>query len=327
MKRNSTASSYKFTLIELLVVIAIIVILIALLLPALRGAKEMASRAACLGNVRQLVLGYIEYTIDNNDIIPPDTSVSGGNAEIDATMMDRLQLKSSELNWCPSMNYTIKNYLNNDTRLGYMVGTHSVSAAAIGWPGFNNCGTCGQPMPDIFIKSTRLAQKASERFGNSSVGILGDHITRPEDSPWNTAGGCNSSGVGGEGSRIASHLKYGQRCPGAPAAFPYVMPSGGNWGNLDGSGSWLSFVWKDYASVVPWLGGQGLKYPAWRLLYPACLPNNNFYVRAPTSGSFQGLMQAADMLNPPPNVLGYRPGDPGSFYTLFGYPNPHSPAH
>ncbi|UCE50815.1 MAG: prepilin-type N-terminal cleavage/methylation domain-containing protein, partial [Phycisphaerales bacterium] len=37
-----------FTLIELLVVIAVILLLIALLIPALRAAKEQGQRAVCL---------------------------------------------------------------------------------------------------------------------------------------------------------------------------------------------------------------------------------------------------------------------------------------
>ena len=68
--RNRQKHHRGFTLIELLVVISIIALLIAILLPALAKARELANRAVCSVNVRSLIQSMIIYAQDNSQMFP-----------------------------------------------------------------------------------------------------------------------------------------------------------------------------------------------------------------------------------------------------------------
>jgi prepilin-type N-terminal cleavage/methylation domain-containing protein len=75
-RRRTERSTGGFTLVELLVVIGIIALLVALLLPAVQGARESARRTNCLNKMKQLGLGVLGYE-SQNGVLPPGGTMRG----------------------------------------------------------------------------------------------------------------------------------------------------------------------------------------------------------------------------------------------------------
>ena len=68
-----------FTLIELLVVIAIIALLLAIIMPALQTAKELATGAICLHNQQQLCVAWTAYANENDGYLVGGSNYYAGS--------------------------------------------------------------------------------------------------------------------------------------------------------------------------------------------------------------------------------------------------------
>lgn len=78
-----TLVKQKFTLVELLVVIAIIAILAAMLLPALKSARDKAKSLQCMGNMRTFAQKMSFYADDFKDYYMPFNLAMNGYASGD----------------------------------------------------------------------------------------------------------------------------------------------------------------------------------------------------------------------------------------------------
>jgi prepilin-type N-terminal cleavage/methylation domain-containing protein/prepilin-type processing-associated H-X9-DG protein len=111
-----------FTLIELLVVISIISILAAMLLPALKTAKESAKSIICLGKLKQIGTYANLYLDDYNNYFFPRSLGTQGWYSDNATMFGR---ESLGIKW-KAGDYFVGTILDCPTKkIGYS-GTTSV---------------------------------------------------------------------------------------------------------------------------------------------------------------------------------------------------------
>ena len=189
-----------FTLIELLVVIAIIAILAALLLPALKSAKERGNRSVCTGNMKNLSYAFASYCNNNDDFFPmhyrydgEGTEMKSGNAPAKngwnwAYELSKNRYVNNESWRCPTAQNTLTDS-NGYSRRNLSAKGMSVASWTYVTYGYNfryfgdvalkiNTSSAHRPVRAGEIKNTQAIylMETSKRNGTTQIPETGDFL-------------------------------------------------------------------------------------------------------------------------------------------------------
>ncbi|MEM1165764.1 MAG: type II secretion system protein [Planctomycetota bacterium] len=104
------AGGQGFTLIELLVVVAVIALLIGVLLPTLGRARQAATDAGCLSNLRQIGVGAYTYSVDHEGRIHGLSWTLDNHTQLDDVPAPASDLEAAVLQTIK----LIRDFSNND---------------------------------------------------------------------------------------------------------------------------------------------------------------------------------------------------------------------
>lgn len=193
-----------FTLIELLVVITILAVLAALLLPAMKSAKDRAKNATCVNNVRQIGAALNAFLGDNDDWYPY-AKPSSANGKIGRLWNWQLgpyvggtdSVKAAQLFYCPSNPWKVPNatlssggpaWYNGTAPTLYGLNTY-ILPSDFGGPGSYNSRMKPSDFP--YLGQMMLTGETPYAFGEDANGHT---VYAMGDAPWEMDGG--NGGIG-----------------------------------------------------------------------------------------------------------------------------------
>ncbi len=176
LTKNSPQNVKKaFTLIELLVVIAIIAILAAILFPVFARARENARRSSCQSNMKQIGLGFAQYTQDYDEKYPVSSSSTGGATKIIWGEQIYPYIKSQQVFACPSntLNTARIQYWNGSANVDSTLPVSYVANRHIILPDYLG----GRAMASIDSVSTRILMSEGGNDSQYDDGTIGEPVS------------------------------------------------------------------------------------------------------------------------------------------------------
>ncbi len=201
-----------FTLIELLVVIAIIALLAAILFPVFARARENARKSSCANNLKQIGLGFAQYSQDYDERMT-QAWYSPGGAGYPGTWrwMDCIYpyVKSEQIFACPSASgnnarYVYRNPATSLATTGGPFGSYGYNVAYWGNnSGDNAINPNGQALPDIQKPSQCLLSADTYINGGNNWEIAWENSP---NNPTLVAGASPRRMNNGNGALVERHL-------------------------------------------------------------------------------------------------------------------------